>query len=280
MEQFKALVRHFFGRFFDNEFVAQNTEMHVTVSKILALLAAPGVILPCMRMTTYLQLDAYPPELRLPTLWFDRSFFICFSMLVMGGVTVLEWDALFLLRRDYVSLVPLPIRSRTIFLAKVGALLVFLLPFTVAVNFVSTFLFPLVSYRPSVHTMSVIYGVILIARPMVAQAISILAANTFVFVSLVAFEGVLLNILTPAAFRRISVYVQSTLVFGLLSLFFLFPNVAASIPALKAAHSLRLFAFPPMWFLGLNEWLLGTRDAQMLELARYARWGLAGAIAL
>ncbi len=148
MEQFTALVRHFFGRFFDNEFVAQNTEMHVTVSKILALLAAPGVILPCMRLTTYLQLDAYPPELRLPTLWFDRSFFICFSMLVMGGVTVLEWDALFPDRRDYLSLMPLPIHARTMFLAKVGALLVFLLGFTISVNFVSTFLFPLVSYRP------------------------------------------------------------------------------------------------------------------------------------
>ncbi len=68
--------------------------------------------------------------------------------------------------------------------------------------------------------------------------------------------------------------------FGLLSLFFFFPNVAASIPALKAAHSLRLLAFPPMWFLGLNEWLLRTHDSGMLELARYARWGLAGAITL
>ena len=89
-EQFVALVRHFFGRFFDNEFVAQNTEMQATVTKLLALLAAPGIILPCERMTTYLRLDGLPWAAWQPTLWFDRSFFLCFSMLVMGGVTVLD----------------------------------------------------------------------------------------------------------------------------------------------------------------------------------------------
>ena len=31
VEQFTTLVRHFFGRFFDNEFVAKNTDMQVTV---------------------------------------------------------------------------------------------------------------------------------------------------------------------------------------------------------------------------------------------------------
>ncbi len=280
--QFIALVRHFFGRFFDNEFVAQNTEMSATVTKILALLAAPGVILPCLRYTTYLQLDAYPMADRLPVLWFDRSFLICFSMLVMGGVTVLEWDALFPDRRDYVSLMPLPILSRTIFLGKVGALLLFLLGFTVSVNFVSTFLFPLISWRPpaNMRDVSIPMGLILMARPIVAQAVTILSANAFVFVSLVAFEGILLNILSVAMFRRISVYVQSALVFGLLSLFFFFPNVASNIVALKAAHAHRLFFFPPMWFLGMNEWMLGTRDEGMLELARYARWGLAGATLL
>jgi hypothetical protein len=280
MDQYIALVRHFFGRFFDNEFVAQNTEMEVTVTKILALLAAPGVILPCLRMITYLQLDAYPPEARLPTLWFDRSFLICFSMLVMGGVTVLEWDALFPDRRDYASLVPLPIRARTIFLAKIGALAVFLFTFTVAVNIVSTVLFPLISYRSGHSEANIFETIVAMSRPMAAQAMSILAANGFVFVSLVAFEGILLNVLSVRAFRRASVYVQCAMVFALLSLFFFFPNVAGSIVQLKARHAPALFFFPPMWFLGLNEWMLGAHDAGMLELARYARWGLTGVTAL
>ena len=72
--------------------------------------------------------------MRLPMLWSDRCLYLSFSMLVMGAVTVLEWDALFPDRRDYATLTPLPISSRTIFLGKVGALALFLVAFTVAVN--------------------------------------------------------------------------------------------------------------------------------------------------
>ena len=61
-----ALIRHFFGRFFDNEFVAENADMQVTVTKILALLASPGLLLPLFRYTTYLALDHAPPGARAP----------------------------------------------------------------------------------------------------------------------------------------------------------------------------------------------------------------------
>ena len=265
-DQFVALVRHFFGRFFDNEFVAQNSDMQVTVTKILALLAVPGAMYPCFRYIAYLQLDAYPPEARLPILWFDRSFFICFSMLVMGGITVLEWDALFPDRRDYASLIPLPIRSRTMFLAKVGALALFLVAFTFVVNFVSIVFFPLISYRGSPFGL---FGAIW------AQGVSVLAATTFVFVSMIALEGILMNVLSVRWFQKASVYVQCAMVFGLLSLFFIFPKTALSISYMKAHHTTAgLFAFPPMWFLGLNEWLLGTRDELMLSLARWATLGI------
>ena len=55
-------------------------------------------------------------------LWSDRCLYLSFSMLVMGAVTVIEWDALFPDRWDYATRMPLPIHSRTIFLGKVGAL--------------------------------------------------------------------------------------------------------------------------------------------------------------
>lgn len=271
MDQFKALVRHFFGRFFDNEFVAQNSEMEVTVGKILALLAVPGAMYPCFRYIGYLQLDAFPPDARLPALWFDRSFFICFSMLVMGGVTVLEWDALFPDRRDFVSLIPLPIRSRTMFLAKVGALTLFLIAFTFIVNFVSIVFFPLISFRGSVWAL---FGT------MAAQGVSVTAATAFVFVSLIALEGILLNIFSVRWFRKVSVYVQCVMIAALLSLFFLFPKIAMTIADLKTHHPATLYSFPPMWFLGLNEWMLGTHDPVMLKLAGLARIGLAAAIAI
>ncbi len=281
-EQFRPLVRHFFGRFFDNEFVAQNSDMQVTVTKLLALLASPGFLLPCFRWTTYIGLKGSPPEVRMAVLWFDRCFLLSFAILVMGGVTVLEWDALFPDRRDYASLIPLPIRARTLFLAKVSALILFLLGFTTAVSLASTILFPIISYQyhespyRSVF-LNTVLGFRGLGRTMAAQGISVLAASASIFLSLVALEGVLLNVLSERWFRKASVYVQCGMVFALLSLFFLFPNIAGQIPELKARHATLLYVFPPAWFLGLNEVLLGSRDAVFLELARRAEMALGAA---
>jgi hypothetical protein len=264
-----ALVRHFFGRFFDNEFVARDSEMQVTVTKILALLAAPGMILPLFRYTTYLALDGVPPADRLPVLWFDRCFFFSFSMVVMGAVTLLEWDTLFPDRRDYATLIPLPISARSIFFAKVGALLLFLVTFTTAVNLSSTIGFPVISYRGT-------FGGFL--RAAAIHGVTILASSAFVFASLVALQGVLLNALSFRWFRRISVYAQSALLFALLSMFFTFPNLALSISKLKAENARVLYEYPPMWFLALNEVLLGSRDPMFVTLAGWAWKGLAAAV--
>jgi hypothetical protein len=264
--QFPSLVRHFFGRFFDNEFVAQNTDMQVTVTKILALLASPGLLLPFFRYTTYLSLDAWPPEAREPVLWFDRCFFLSFSMLVMGGVTVLEWDALFPDRRDYTTLVPLPIRARTIFFGKIAALMLFLVAFTVAVNLSSTVMFPVIAHRGRIGGL---------LSTIAVHGVSVLASSAFVFLCLVALEGVLLNVLNERWFRKASVYVQCAMVFALLSVFFLFPNIASSLEKLKASNASALYAYPPAWFLGLNETLLGSRDAVFLALAGWAQKALA-----
>jgi hypothetical protein len=263
-EQFKALVRHFFGRFFDNEFVAKNTDMQATVVKLLALLSSPGIILTCIQYLTYLNLDAMP-DVRMPTLWADRTIYISFSMLVMGAVTVLEWDALFPDRRDYATLMPLPIHSRMIFLGKIAALALFLIAFTASVNLVSIVTFPAVSYRgPALG----------LVRTIAAHGISILASSAFSFVFLVALEGLLLNVLSVRWFRKTSAYVQGAMVFALLWLFFLFPQIAGSVARLKAENSAVLYAFPPAWFLGLNEVLTGSRDAIFLALAHRAEVAL------
>ena len=262
VNQYKALVRHFFGRFFDNEFVAQNTDMQVTVVKMLALLSSPGILLPCWRYTTYIALAASSTEVRNAMLWSDRTFYFSFSMLIMGAVTVLEWDTLFPDRRDYGTLMVLPIHSRTIFLAKVGALALFLLAFTASVNLVSVVTFPVVSYRGPVAGL---------LRTIAAQGFSILASSAFAFLFLVALEGVLLNVLSVRWFRRMSAYVQGAMVFVLLWLFCLFPHIAATVAELKAQNSWMLYAFPPLWFLGLYQTQLGWTKPVFRDLAASAR---------
>ena len=284
--QYNALVRHFFGRFFDNEFVAANADTYATVVKILALLATPGLCLPFFHYTAYLHLDHYPPEARLPALWYDRCFFLSFATLVMGGVTVLEWDALFPDRRDYVSLIPLPIPSRTIFMAKVGALMLFLVGFTTVVNLPSAVMFPFFSFRTVDATLNPDSIFKLLATngivwwTMLAQAMSTFAASAFVFLSMIAVEGVLLNVLSVKWFRKVSVYVQCAMIFALLSLFFLFQNIGGKLATLKALNPDELARFPPAWFLGLNEVLLGSADPVFQSLARIGLIALASSAIL
>ena len=210
-------------------------------------------------------LAASPDAVRNPMLWSDRTLYLSFSMLVMGAVTVLEWDALFPDRRDYATLMVLPIHSRTIFLAKVGALALFLLAFTASVNLVSVVTFPAVSYRGLVRGL---------LGTVAAQGISILASSAFAFLFLVALEGVLLNVLSVRWFRKMSAYVQGAMVFVLRWLFCVLPHIAATVAELKERNSWVLYAFPPLWFLGLNEATIGTRDAVLLALAHRAEMAL------
>jgi len=63
-------------------------------------------------------------------------------MILLGFITVFEWDMLFPDRKDYLILTPMPVTTRTVFNAKFAALAAFLLAFTVAINLFPTFLFP------------------------------------------------------------------------------------------------------------------------------------------
>src|SRR5216684_7008914 len=53
--------------------------------------------------------------------WNMELFLITTTMLVVGLFAVLSWDSTFPDRRDVLVLAPLPVRARTLFLAKVAA---------------------------------------------------------------------------------------------------------------------------------------------------------------
>src|SRR5207245_2716371 len=131
--------------FFDNELVSRHSEMRVTVTQVLALLAVPGLFVTFYLMPRYVILAFRPPEERGLALAVDRYLYLQFGMVVMGFITVLEWDALFPDRRDYRILTALPLHLRAIFTAKLFALVLFLLLFALDINAISALLFPLVT---------------------------------------------------------------------------------------------------------------------------------------
>jgi hypothetical protein len=266
LSQFRELARHFFSRFFDNDLVAINSDeadMRATVVNILAILAAPGMLLPFLFMTKYSNMQRMPLYVRDLASLGEKEFFICFSMTVMGLVTVIEWEMLFPDRRDYANLTPLPIRLSTMFIAKIAALLAFLAIFSSVINAFSPVMFPAV----------VLQNQSLLMLPGFARChiVSILAANTFVFFLCVAVQGILMNVLGYRLFRRVSPYVQFLLVALLILMFLLSARIVSELQPGAAVNPAAVYAFPPLWFLGLYQTQLGWANPVFRHLAASAR---------
>ena len=273
--QFRQLVRHFFARFFDNDLVSLDADMRSTVVNILAMLAAPGMLLPFLFMSKYVKLQEEPMYVRDLASLGEKEFFICFSMTVMGLVTVIEWEMLFPDRRDYANLTPLPIRLGTMFGAKIAALVAFLAIFSLAINAFSPVMFPAVVMQKG--TLMALAG---FAR---CHAISILAANAFVFFLCVAVQGLLMNLLGYRAFRRISPYVQFGLVAALILMFLVSGRVVSELQPGHALNPAVVYTFPPLWYLGLYQTQLGWTNPVFRDLAASGRlaagWTTAAALA-
>jgi len=241
MNAFLLLVRHFFGRFFDNDIVAQDSDMRTNVVQALGFVAVPGMFV------AFSMLPAAPR--------FDRPFdqgwnviisyyfFVLYSMVVMGFVMVFEWDALFPDRRDYIVITPLPLGARTIFFSKLGALILFLGLFLLDANSLGLVLGSIITAGPGGLTMAV--------HVAWAQAVACFAGGAFVAMSFAAAQGVLINCLTARAFRRISPWAQMAGMALLIVVFFLTPFMAIAIRPLFQQHSPLLRYFPPFWFLAL-----------------------------
>jgi hypothetical protein len=91
----------------------------------------------------------------------------------------------------------------------------------------------------------------------------------FVFFTLVAFQGVLLNLVPIRLFTRISLAVQGLLLASLLAgLPFVF-SVPALYDRIDPLPSWSLYA-PPLWFFGIDQIIFGNREPTITILARIA----------
>jgi hypothetical protein len=268
---FVVLLRHFFYRFFDNELVSRQGDMTASLSKIAGVLAAPGLL--CFwLLPKYTYYAFQPPEAAEAASLPDKLFLLTFSMVVMGFLTVLEWDALFPDRRDFTILIPLPIRLESVFSAKIVSLCGFVLLFFVASNAISTFLYPFVSMRAPITAMGLFNNMFIHAKV-------VLAGTSFIFFFFVALQGLLMNLLSFRAFKRISTFVQLFSVFALLMMILLYLD-SSLLYSEKNRHL--LYYFPPMWFLGLYEALLQKPEPLpgSSVIAIRALWLVVGATAV
>ncbi len=269
------LVKHFFGGFFDNDWLSRNQDMGAALAQIFGLIAAPGLLIPMILYPFYELAAGMPSFQREMALLQHKCFFICFSMLVTGFVSIIEWDALFPNARDYRILTPLPVPARTVFAAKFTALFLFLLSFGVVVNAFSPVMFPVTSLSAAEKSPS-LTDIFCLGM---AHAAALYAATAFTFFFFVAVQGILMNLLSYRWFKRVGQGVQLVSLVALLCGFFVHPQATLLLQPHSTGTPLIAYFFPPLWFLGLYEKLLRYPSPLFDSLAGIALRALGLAIA-
>jgi hypothetical protein len=252
---FPTLQRVFIGRVFHGGGDSGASEMDVGLGVVLILLAMPGVLVSLLLFEKYGSLirwmrgeGAFDPfTATMP----DEYFFIVLSMVVTGAAAVWRWDALFLDRRDYSNIVPLPVPLRRIFLGNLIAIFLLAVVLTLDVNAASFILFP-------VAVVGSQDSLLLLLKFGAGHAVTVMLASAFSFSGVFAVVGLLMAVLPYALFRRISLYVRFVMALCFLALLatsFAVPSFLAQGSRMNARA---ITALPPVWFLGICETLWGN----------------------
>ncbi len=248
-DQFRLLVRHLLGRFFHNEMVSAGGETLPLLMTIAYIVALPTLLAALYSFPAYHAFPPYPPK---PTFWvqaIDHYFFVMYSWVVMGAVTVFEWDLLFPSSLDVLVLSVMPIPAQRLLLARATAVLIFLGLFLLATASLGIVFFPPATDLPQ------------ILRLLLAHAVAVIVAGVCAASQVLALQGMLLTLLGARLFQKISTFLQSVSMAVLLIVLFVFPVLSRSLPALIHSQTVTERSFPPFWFLGIYETILAGRAA-------------------
>jgi hypothetical protein len=189
------------------------------------------------------------------------------TMLAVGLFAVLSWDSIFPDKRDVMVLAPLPVRARTMFLAKVSATGT-ALGVVVALLHCGAGLTWSFRFAPSL-------GFVSLVRAFGAYWFTMLAAGAFIYCAMLPIQGLAAQALPRRIFLRVSGFLQTAAFCLFVCAYFLEPPVDG-MKMLAAPENQRVLAWvPTYWFLGLLGRLNGSMNPEMDWLARRAWLGLA-----
>jgi len=259
---FLRLVGLFIGRAFHGSGDVDGEELDFSMGLVLSLLALPGAFYSILLFDKYGSLLQWMHGNRhfdvLTAALPDEYFLIVLSMVVTGVVAVWRWDSIFPDRRDYANLVPLPISTRTIFLANLTAIFFVAGLLALDVNLASAFLFPFVA-TASQET------VLFFIRFSGVHTLVVVLSSLFSFFAVFTVVGVLMTALPYRLFRRISLYLRALMIaylVAMLSTSFAVPAMLEHLPQTPVRF------LPSVWFLGLCQWLRGRAGLSLADLGK------------
>ena len=245
---FGCLLRLFSTRMFHGGGEPGAGDLDLGIGVIVIMLAMPGILVSLLMFEKYGSLIRYlrgnpifdPYTATMP----DEYFFLVLSLTVTGAAALWRWDALFLDRRDYTNLVPLPLSLRAIFFANLSAILALAAVFTIVVNAASLVLFP-IAVVGSQNSFAVWI------RFTLGHAVAVFTASTFSFFAVFATAGLLMALLPARLFRRVSHAARFLLAIILLALIASSFTVPYLLTKLSVPAARKIASLPPVSFLGL-----------------------------
>jgi len=270
--QFRVLYRQFLFRMVDLELLSQAAQgdIHRLLGRFAALLIFASLWLTPVVLGGGGLAAAMGPVLGQIALWAIEHFLIATTMLVVGLFAVISWDSMFPDRRDVLILSPLPIRARTLFLAKAAAVATALSLTVGVVNLFTSLASPLGLVPGG--------GAIPRLRMFGVYWITMLAAGAFNFGLVLTIQGIA-QLLPRQKFLRVSATLQIAAFFLFLSMYFLQLPFASPAEVLSTQNRRLIPWLPSYWFLALFQQLNGLSMPEALgALARRAWIGLGAAV--
>src|SRR5947209_2220470 len=203
------LLRHFLECFFETELAPSADWMKLAIG-LLAVLLSFSILALKTYAERYVRL--LNPNLSTEALYrhgvhSDMLSFIAVAMAITALLTALEWQSLFPSLRDSLALAGFPVTPRQIFLSKSAALLVVFAAFVLALTGLPALLFAAVISGPWQESPSITANV-------AGNFAALAGACAFAFFSLLALQGILLNVLPGRLFTRVSLGAQAVIFIG------------------------------------------------------------------
>lgn len=275
--QFSLLVRHFLERFFNHETASSDGDAKARLILIACATGLPGFMVALYLWPAYHPFPGWPPghpsNGGLPPYWLHVNhhfFFVLYSFVAMGVVTIFEWDMFFPDLLDLFVLTTLPVPDRRLFQARVAAIAIFISGFLFDANFMAPLVLLAVVDPPNpLH----FFG---------GHLLAVAASGLFSAAFILAVQGVLLAVFGERIFMRLSLLIQGLLITVLMLLMLLFPVLSGAVPVFLESGSVYARCFPPFWFLGVYQRVLEGTSAMPIysQLARTGCIALFTAIAL
>jgi hypothetical protein len=273
--QLRVLRRQFLFRIVDLEVLSSSA-----LGDSTRLLGRFAALLVFVSMSLYLGLLGLngadlTPAARLTLSLYTEHLLIATSMLAVGLFAVLSWDSILPNRRDVLVLLPLPVRPKTILLAKLAAASTALALVVIVLNCATGLSWPIAFAMLTPGSQSVI-GV---ARWLGTYWFTVFAASIFIYCGVLALQGLAAQVLPRSLFLRSSGVLQMGTFCLFVSAYFLEPALEGPQMLASPEKHRVLFEVPTYWFLELFDQLNGSMHPLLVPLAQRAWIGLAVSVA-